>query len=34
MFLNEFSEKVGVPLSNLSILKTDKVKVIRFGMPA
>jgi putative transcriptional regulator len=28
--LNELSEKVGVTLSNLSILKTGKAKAIRF----
>ncbi|MBC3540870.1 transcriptional regulator [Rufibacter immobilis] len=29
--LNELSEKVGVTLSNLSILKTGKAKAIRFS---
>jgi putative transcriptional regulator len=28
--LNELSEKVGVTLSNLSILKTGKAKAVRF----
>ena len=31
MSLNELSEKVGVTLSNLSILKTGKPKAIRFS---
>lgn len=31
MSLNELSEKVGVTLSNLSILKTGKAKAIRFN---
>ena len=31
MSLNELSEKVGVSLSNLSILKTGKGKAIRFS---
>jgi len=31
MSLNELSEKVGLTLSNLSILKTGKAKVIRFS---
>jgi putative transcriptional regulator len=31
MSLNELSEKVGVTLSNLSILKTGKGKAIRFS---
>lgn len=31
MSLNELSEKVGITLSNLSILKTGKAKAIRFG---
>ena len=31
MSLNELSEKVGLTLSNLSILKTGKAKAIRFG---
>ena len=31
MSLNELSEKVGVTLSNLSILKTGKAKAIRFS---
>jgi putative transcriptional regulator len=31
MSLNELSEKVGLTLSNLSILKTGKVKAIRFS---
>lgn len=30
MSLNELSEKVGVTLSNLSILKTGKAKAVRF----
>ncbi len=30
MSLNELSEKVGITLSNLSILKTGKAKAIRF----
>ena len=30
MSLNELSEKVGLSLSNLSILKTGKAKAIRF----
>ena len=29
--LNELSERVGLPLSNLSILKTGKAKAIRFS---
>ena len=29
--LNELSEKVGVTVSNLSILKTGKAKAIRFS---
>ena len=29
--LNELSERVGLTLSNLSILKTGKAKAIRFG---
>lgn len=29
--LNELSEKVGLTLSNLSILKTGKAKAIRFS---
>lgn len=29
--LNELSERVGLTLSNLSILKTGKVKAIRFS---
>jgi putative transcriptional regulator len=29
--LNELSEKVGISLSNLSILKTGKAKAIRFS---
>jgi putative transcriptional regulator len=29
--LNELSEKVGVTLSNLSILKTGKAKAVRFS---
>lgn len=29
--LNELSEKVGLTLSNLSILKTGKAKAIRFN---
>ena len=31
MTLNELSEKVGLTLSNLSILKTGKAKAIRFS---
>jgi putative transcriptional regulator len=31
MELNELSEKVGLTLSNLSILKTDKAKAIRLS---
>ena len=31
MSLNELSEKVGLTLANLSILKTGKAKVIRFS---
>ena len=31
MSLNELSEKVGLTLANLSILKTGKVKAIRFS---
>ena len=31
MSLNELSEKVGLTLSNLSILKTGKVKAVRFS---
>jgi putative transcriptional regulator len=31
MQLNELSEKVGLTLSNLSILKTGKAKAIRFS---
>jgi putative transcriptional regulator len=31
MSLNELSEKVGVSLSNLSILKTSKARAIRFS---
>ncbi|WP_108425525.1 helix-turn-helix domain-containing protein [Flagellimonas amoyensis] len=31
MSLNELSDKVGVTLSNLSILKTGKAKAIRFS---
>ena len=30
MSLNELSDKVGLTLSNLSILKTGKAKAIRF----
>jgi putative transcriptional regulator len=30
--LNELSERVDLTLSNLSILKTGKAKVIRFGI--
>lgn len=29
--LNDLSEKVGITLSNLSILKTGKAKAIRFS---
>ena len=31
MSLNELSDKVGVSLSNLSILKTGKAKAVRFS---
>jgi putative transcriptional regulator len=31
MSLNELAEKVNISLSNLSILKTNKAKVIRFS---
>jgi putative transcriptional regulator len=31
MSLNELSERVGLSLSNLSILKTGKAKAIRFS---
>ena len=31
MSLNELSDKVGLALSNLSILKTGKAKAIRFS---
>ena len=31
MSLNELSERVGITLSNLSILKTGKAKAIRFS---
>ena len=31
MSLNELSEKVDIPLANLSILKTGKAKAIRFS---
>lgn len=31
MSLNELSEKVDITLSNLSILKTNKAKAIRFS---
>ncbi len=31
MSLNELSESVGLTLSNLSILKTGKAKVVRFS---
>jgi putative transcriptional regulator len=31
MSLNELSEKVGITLANLSILKTGKAKAIRFS---
>lgn len=31
MSLNELSKKVGISLSNLSILKTGKAKAIRFS---
>lgn len=30
MSLNELSERVGITLSNLSILKTGKAKAVRF----
>lgn len=30
MSLNELSEKVGVTIANLSILKTGKAKAVRF----
>jgi putative transcriptional regulator len=31
MSLNELSEKVGLTLSNLSVLKTGKAKAVRFS---
>ena len=31
MSLNELSEKVGITLANLSILKNEKAKAIRFS---
>ena len=31
MSLNELSEKVGLTLANLSILKTGKAKAVRFS---
>lgn len=31
MSLNELSDKVGITISNLSILKTGKAKAIRFS---
>lgn len=31
MSLNELSEKVGLTLANLSILKTEKAKAVRFS---
>ena len=31
MSLNELSERVGITLANLSILKTDKAKAVRFS---
>lgn len=31
MSLNELSDKVGVTLANLSILKTGKAKAVRFS---
>lgn len=31
MSLNELSEKVGITLSNLSVLKTGKAKAMRFS---
>lgn len=31
MSLNELSEKVGITLANLSILKNNKAKAIRFS---
>lgn len=31
MSLNELSDKVGITLSNLSILKNNKAKAIRFS---
>lgn len=31
MSLNELSEKVGITLANLSILKNEKAKAIRFN---
>ena len=31
IYLNELSERVGLTLSNLSILKTGKAKAIRFS---
>ena len=31
MKLNELSEKTGISVNNLSVLKTDKAKAIRFS---
>jgi len=31
MSLNELSEKVGITMANLSVLKTGKAKAIRFS---
>ena len=31
MSLNELSERVGISVTNLSLLKTGKVKGVRFG---
>ena len=31
MSLNELSERVGIPLANLYILKTGKAKAVRFS---
>ena len=31
MSLNELSDKVGIPLANLSILKNNRAKAIRFS---
>lgn len=34
MSLTELSERVGITLANLSILKTNKAKAIRFSTPS